>query len=72
MIYAPLDIYSDTISRSDLRSDARMLAEEFGGPTALWGGMWLIVSLGVIALTLRYGLGRNGNIPLRGPALFRR
>lgn len=72
MIYAPLDIYSDTISRSYLRSDARMLAEEFGGPTLLWGGIWLIVSLGVIALTLRYGLGRNSNITLRGPTLFKR
>ena len=28
MIYVPLDIFSDTISRSYLRSDARMLAEE--------------------------------------------
>lgn len=45
MLYVPLDIYSDTISRDYLRSDARMLAEEFGGFTMLWGGIWLLLSL---------------------------
>jgi len=53
MIYVPLDIFSDTLLRSDLRSDARMLAEEFGGPTMFWGGLWFIISLGVVALALR-------------------
>ncbi len=48
MIYVPLDIYSDTISRSSLRSDARMLAEEMGGATVLWGGLWIAVSLVVL------------------------
>ncbi|MEO0904130.1 MAG: M50 family metallopeptidase, partial [Pseudomonadota bacterium] len=37
MIYVPYDIFSDTIARSNLRSDARMLAEEFGGTTVMWG-----------------------------------
>ncbi|OED47108.1 hypothetical protein AB838_17675 [Rhodobacteraceae bacterium (ex Bugula neritina AB1)] len=67
MIYAPLDIWDDTIARSDLQSDARMLAEEFGGATMLWGGIWLAISLGVIWFTLRHGLGRTSNIPLRSP-----
>ncbi|WP_424978085.1 M50 family metallopeptidase [Leisingera sp. S232] len=67
MIYAPLDIWDDTIARSDLQSDARMLAEEFGGAAMLWGGIWLAISLGVIWLTLRHGLGRTSNIPLRSP-----
>lgn len=67
MIYVPLDIFSDTIARSWLRSDARMLAEEFGGPTLFWGGAWLAISLIVIALSLRYGLGHDSNIPLRPP-----
>lgn len=65
MIYVPYDIFSDTIVHSELRSDARMLAEEFGGPTLFWGGAWLLISLGVIGLCLAYGLGQNSNIPLR-------
>jgi hypothetical protein len=53
MIYVPLDIYSDTISRSYLRSDARMLAEELGGATVLWGGLWIAVSLVVLYLVVK-------------------
>ena len=64
MFYVPYDIISDTILRSQLRSDARMLAEEFGGATIMWEMIWLIVSIGVVGLCLRYGLGRNSNIPL--------
>lgn len=66
MIYVPFDIFSDTIARSYLRSDARMLAEEIGGPTVFWGGLWFAVSLGVIAACLRFGLGGNSNV-LRHP-----
>jgi len=62
MFYVPQDILSDTITRSHLRSDARMLAEEFGGATMLWGGAWFLISLGVIALTLRFGLGKDSNL----------
>mgnify|MGYP000951406444 CR=1 FL=1 len=65
IIYAPLDIFDDTIRRAHLRSDARILAEQVGGPTLFWGGLWLVISLGVIALTLRYGLPQNSNITLR-------
>lgn len=57
MFYVPNDIISDTISRSHLASDARILAEEFGGATMVWGGLWLGISLAVVTLTLRYGLG---------------
>ncbi|MFU1683696.1 M50 family metallopeptidase [Phaeobacter piscinae] len=64
MIYAPLDAWDDTIARSYLRSDARMMAEEIGGTTVIWGGLWLVISLAVIGLTLRYGLGRSSNISL--------
>ena len=67
MIYVPYDIFSDTIARSHLQSDARMLAEEFAGPTLFWGGAWLVISLGVISLCLRHGLGSNSNISLRLP-----
>lgn len=53
MIYVPLDIYSDTISRSSQRSDARMLAEELGGATVIWGGLWIAVSLVVLYKVVR-------------------
>ncbi len=65
MIYVPYDIFSDTIARASLRSDARMLAEEFGGTTMMWGGLWLILSFCVIGLCLRYGLGGRSNISFR-------
>lgn len=64
MIYVPFDIFSDTIARSYLRSDARMMAEEFGGATILWGGLWLVLSLVVIGAALRGLLGRESNIAL--------
>jgi len=67
MIYVPLDIFSDTIARSELRSDAYMLAENFFGATMLWGAIWLVISLAVIGLCLRYGLGTQSNISLRRP-----
>ena len=67
MIYVPYDIFSDTIARSNLRSDARMLAEEFGGTTMMWGGLWLVISLIVIGCCLRYGLGRDSNLQIRRP-----
>lgn len=56
MVYVPLDIYSDTISRSHLRSDAHMLAAEIGGTTVMWGGLWIILSAGIILFSLRWGL----------------
>ncbi len=70
MIYVPMDIFSDTIARPELRSDAYMLADRFGGATMMWGGLWLLVSLVVIGLCLRYGLGRHSNIsnPRETPA----
>ncbi|SHI68747.1 Peptidase M50B-like [Shimia gijangensis] len=67
MIYVPFDIFSDTLARSYLRSDARMLSEEIGGPTMFWGGLWLIASLCVIAACLRFGLGDDSNILRRRP-----
>lgn len=65
MIYAPLDLFDDTIRRAHLRSDARILAEQVGGSTLLWGGLWLVISVGVIVLTLRYGLPQNSNTQRR-------
>ncbi|KIQ70672.1 Peptidase [Wenxinia marina DSM 24838] len=59
LIYVPLDIFDDTLRRSGEISDARLLATEIGGATVVWGALWLAVSLVVIALTLRAGLGRG-------------
>jgi len=56
MIYVPHDILSDTIVRSHLRSDARMLAEEIGGTTHFWGGLWILLSFVIIAYTLYRGV----------------
>ncbi len=53
LCYAPLDIYSDTMTGSGGRSDASMLAAEYGGFTWLWGSLWLVLSVVVIFYTLR-------------------
>ena len=68
MIYVPFDIFSDTIARSNLQSDAWMMADEFGGATVLWGGLWLVLSLAAIFLSVRYGLGASSNILFRSGA----
>lgn len=65
MIYVPYDIFSDTIARASMRSDARIIAETVGGPTVFWGGLWLVLSLVLIGATLRYGLGRSSNLTFR-------
>lgn len=59
LLYVPRDIFSDTIERSHLRSDARMLAEEFGGGTWLWGGLWLALSVAICILAVRISLRRS-------------
>lgn len=62
LIYVPYDIFDDTLRRASLRSDARMLAEEIGGTTMMWGAIWLVISFAVIFWCLRRGLGRNSNM----------
>jgi len=53
IIYVPLDIWQDTIVNSGALSDARMLAQEFGGTTLLWGGLWFGISLYCIYLSFK-------------------
>ncbi|MDC1399607.1 M50 family metallopeptidase [Yoonia sp.] len=65
MIYVPYDIFSDTIARSQLPSDARMLAQEFGGTPQVWGVLWIAISLIVIGFCMRSVLGRSSNLKLR-------
>ncbi len=62
ILYVPFDIFDDTIRRSGARSDAYMLAEEFGAPTIFWGALWLLASLAIIYLCLRHGLGKSSNV----------
>jgi hypothetical protein len=52
MIYVPLDIYSDTLARPHLHSDARILASLIGGTPQFWGLIWLALALLLIALAL--------------------
>ncbi len=56
MLYVPIDIFSDTLARSSLRSDARILAEYLGGTTMFWGALWLLVSAIIIPTALYIGL----------------
>ena len=46
-LYAILDIKSDVLDRSHLRSDARMLAELTDLPTLFWGILWIIIAIGL-------------------------
>ncbi len=52
MLYVPLDIVSDTLSRPHLHSDARILAELSFGSPQLWGVLWLGFSAVVILISL--------------------
>ncbi len=47
-LYAILDIKSDVLDRSNLRSDARMLSEEYGIlSTEVWGLLWIVIAVGL-------------------------
>ena len=59
-LYAILDIKSDVLDRSHLRSDARMLHEEVTPyiPTVVWGVLWMAIAI-VVTLWVLYIVG-NG------------
>jgi len=65
MIYVPYDIFSDTLSRSYLMSDARILAQNYGGSTMMWGIIWLGLSLGILLFCLKVSLKRPSNIKFK-------
>lgn len=54
MLFPVYDVYMGVIKNPQLRTDAAMLAESFGGSTVMWGWLWIIVSLVVIGLTVRW------------------
>ena len=58
-LYAILDIKSDVLDRSNLRSDARMLSEVTGIATEIWGAVWILIA---IALTIWF-LYLSGKTP---------
>ena len=58
-LYAILDIKSDVLDRSNLRSDARMLSEVTGIATEIWGALWILIA---IALTIWF-LYLSGKTP---------
>lgn len=57
--YVPLDIYSDTLARPHLYSDARMLAMTVGGTTQMWGLIWLAASVVIAGLCIWMSLPRR-------------
>ena len=59
MVYAPLDIYSDVLDRTHVVSDAVILSREVGGPAVVWGVLWILVSLAVVLLTLKFSLKKT-------------
>lgn len=67
MVYVPYDIFSDTLSRAHLRSDARILAENYGGTTMLWGVIWLLVSLMFLWGVAKFSLRTPSNIDFKSP-----
>lgn len=70
-LYVIPDIWSDTIARSQLRSDARMLAEMTHIPTVVWGGLWILAALvvcgGLLWLTCRRSDAPAPPTPAAGP-----
>jgi len=59
MLYPVNDMYRSIILNSNLRTDAVMLAEKVGGSSIIWGLLWMIVSLAIIALTLKLSFKRS-------------
>lgn len=59
-LYAILDIKSDVLDRSHLRSDARMLHEEVTPyiPTIVWGVLWIGIAI-VVTLCVLYIAGKD-------------
>jgi hypothetical protein len=57
-LYALLDIKSDVLDRPHLPSDAYMLAQLTGVPTAVWGLLWIGVGAAVGWLLFRRALDR--------------
>jgi hypothetical protein len=62
-MYVILDIKSDTLDRSHLESDARMLADLTGIPTVIWGALWLLVAVATVYAILRIAVRSSRPTP---------
>jgi hypothetical protein len=67
-LYALLDIKIDIIDRPYLKSDAAMLAEEFGLPTVFWGLLWAAIAVGFAVLFLVIACRRETVSPVEDAA----
>lgn len=65
IIYVPHDIYSDTISRSHLKSDAYFMAQNIGFTTEIWGWIWMILSLIFIFISMKLTINAMHNINMQ-------
>lgn len=52
-LYAVWDIASDVLLRHSHQSDAAALAALTGIPAIVWGVLWIVVSVGVLAYVIR-------------------
>jgi len=52
IMYVPMDIFSDTLARSDMPSDAVTLSQLTFIPSVVWGVIWLAVACGAGAYFL--------------------
>ncbi len=68
MLYVPWDIVTDTILTGPrlpgMQSDAAAIAAQVGGTEAIWGAIWLLISIVVILGVIRVALRSPSNIHL--------
>ncbi len=57
-LYAILDIKSDVLDRPELPSDAVLLADLTGVPSAVWGLLWIGIAVGATWALLRWAWRR--------------
>ncbi len=59
MVYVPFDIVFLTLFSDSRSSDAAMLANEFGGFSAFWGGLWCLLSFATLYLVIKAKLRKS-------------
>ena len=69
-LYAILDIKSDILDRTHLRSDARMLAEMTNIPTIVWGILWIIIAITATVFFVNFA-GKRRSKPTKAPNVTR-
>jgi hypothetical protein len=55
-MYAVYDIFDDTIRRTVPQSDAYKMSQLTGIPSVVWGGLWMLFSLGMLVGVLYLGI----------------